>query len=248
MIIYLFMFLFLLCLYLLIKKNNYENFENENYTAIIIEPRKHKALEFVLNNFIQNLDKKWNIIIFHGNKNIDYIHNILKNNNNRNIKLINLNVDNLTIKDYNKLLTSKNFYNYIPTEIFLIFQTDTMICDKYKDKINDFLNYDYTGAPLKAKLVGNGGLSLRRKSKILEILEKCPYKDEPEDVYFSVACNQIPLYKPNYDEAKKFSVEEIYNDESFGVHKPWAFLNKNLISRKNGFCNGLDQLIELNKK
>jgi hypothetical protein len=35
--------------------------------------------------------------------------------------MINLNVDNLAINDYNKLLVSKVFYEKIPTEIFLIF-------------------------------------------------------------------------------------------------------------------------------
>ena len=36
---------------------NMEN--NAKYTAIIIEPRTHKALEFVLNNFLENLNDDW---------------------------------------------------------------------------------------------------------------------------------------------------------------------------------------------
>jgi hypothetical protein len=84
-------------------------------------------MQVLINNFVENLSDNWNFIIFHGNKNIDYILNILKSpllskNINR-IKLINLNVDNLTIRDYNNLLVSKDFYNKIPTEVFLIFQT-----------------------------------------------------------------------------------------------------------------------------
>jgi hypothetical protein len=47
------------------------------YTAIIIEPRKHRALEFVLNNFLENLNDDWNIIIYHGNNNIEYLQNII---------------------------------------------------------------------------------------------------------------------------------------------------------------------------
>ena len=35
------------------------------------------------------------------------------------IKLINLNVDNLSIRNYNDLLVSKEFYDDIPTEVFL---------------------------------------------------------------------------------------------------------------------------------
>ena len=50
------------------------------YTAIIVEPRKHKALSFVLQNFLKNLpEEEWSFIIFHGNKNLDYINYILEN-------------------------------------------------------------------------------------------------------------------------------------------------------------------------
>jgi hypothetical protein len=49
------------------------------YTAIIIEPREHKALSFVLNNFLSNLSNDWSFIIFHGNKNSEYVKNIVNN-------------------------------------------------------------------------------------------------------------------------------------------------------------------------
>ena len=42
-------------------------------TAFITEPRKHKALKFVLENFISTLPKEWSFQINHGTKNIDYI-------------------------------------------------------------------------------------------------------------------------------------------------------------------------------
>ena len=76
MIIYLvilFILTMLLCIIFNKEQKNIESFNNINkedtYTAIIIEPREHKALEFVLSNFLQNLSTKWNFIIFHGNKN-----------------------------------------------------------------------------------------------------------------------------------------------------------------------------------
>jgi hypothetical protein len=233
-------------------KNIEVKIKKENtYTAIIIEPREHRALEFVLNNFLENLSEQWNFIIFHGNKNINFINNLFNTtlvDYKNKVKLINLKVDNLTITDYNNLLVSKDFYNYIPTEVFLIFQTDTLICNDYKDLINDFTNYDYSGAPWKENIVGNGGLSLRRKSKMLKIIENCQYKNEPEDVYFSKGCDNIIINKPGVKDAEKFSVEAIYSDVSFGVHKPWLFMSKKKLENKNKFCNGLDKLIELNRK
>jgi len=231
------------------ENNNDTN--NEKYTAVIIEPRKHKALEFVLENFAENLSHDWDFIIFHGNLNRDYIIQILNSNsilkeNMCRIKLINLNVDNLTIKDYNNLLVSKDLYKNIPTEIFLIFQTDSIICKTNKDLINNFLEYDYTGAPWRNKTVGNGGLSLRKKSKMIEIIERCPYENQAEDIYFSSTCPEIFRHMPDFDDAKEFSVEKNFNDKSFGVHKPWKHLNSDDYANKVKTCDGLDTLRELN--
>jgi len=211
------------------------------YTAIIVEPRKHKALEYVLNNFLENLSNEWNIIIFHGNLNIDYINDIINHNlikyKNR-ISLINLNVDNLTINQYNELfITNFDFYNKIPTETFLVFQTDTLINKKYKHFINYFLKYDYVGAPWKwDNNVGNGGLSLRKKSKMLEIIknDNNRYNNDKfinEDLYFSMS-KIVKLYKPSYKLAKRFSMESIFLLKTFGCHKAYIHINNNILFKR----------------
>lgn len=199
------------------------------YTAIIVEPRKHNALSFVLHNFLQNLSNDWKIIVFCGNTNIQFLTDIINTELNQYINRItiyNLGVDNLTIEQYNILLTNKSFYDYIPTNIFLVFQTDTMIFEQNKDLIYDFMNYDYVGAPwwhnpVEKEHVGNGGLSLRRKKKMLEIIEKVPYNGLPEDVYFCYHPT-IHIRKPTFEKAKLFSVEFVFSEKSFGCHKPWC--------------------------
>ena len=248
-IFFIFSFLIFFSLILLLLSKKKENFENQ-YTAVIIEPRKHKALSLVLNNFLTNLSDEWNIIIMHGNQNEEYVNDIINNElsifTNR-ISTFNLNVDNLTIDDYNNLLKDKNFYNNIPTEIFLIFQTDTIICEENKELINKFLNYHYVGAPWMHMNgeVGNGGLSLRKKSKMLEIIEKCPNNGGNEDMYFAKTC--IDIHKPNIEKAKEFSIESTYSEKSFGVHKPWLYLDENEIQKTKNSCKNLDKLIELNQ-
>lgn len=200
-----------------------DHLDDNNYSAIIVEPRKHKALEFVLDNFTKNLDNKWKFIIICSSNNKEYIENI-KNKLNIDINIIAILKDNLSIREYNSLLTSKNFYNLIPTEIFLIFQTDSMILEKNKYKINDFLKYDYVGAPWINGKVGNGGLSLRRKSIMLDILNKKLYNhSQNEDYYFSLS---FKINKPDYNKAKEFSIETCYYDNPFGIHKIWKYLNQ----------------------
>jgi hypothetical protein len=251
-ILFILFILFITFYYILYKNFLIEKFStyNNKYTAIIIEPREHKALSFVLKNFLENLSDEWNIIIMHGNKNIDYINNIINNDlseyKNR-IIMKNLNIDNLTIKDYNKLLVSKKFYEEIPTEILLIFQTDSIICESNKERINDFLEYDYVGAPWEKGGVGNGGLSLRRKSAMIKKIENCQYDNEAEDLFFyNNKCYKLNI--PDEKTASYFSTEQVYNKDSFGTHKSWLWLKPNEFNEMNNYCKNLDDLANLQYK
>jgi hypothetical protein len=239
------------------------------YTAIIIEPRCHYALSYVLENFVKNLSDEWDIIVFHGTKNIDFINNIL----NKKLKkyrdrftLVKMNLSNMNIQNYNDLfygkilIDKKTIYDYIPTETFLVFQTDTLILNK--NLLNQFLKYDYVGAPwnLKNKTkvdnqhknineynrIGNGGLSLRKKSKMLEILEKNKkIKDGiNEDVYFCCPTN-VSIYKPSFKKAKLFSVETVFSKKSFGCHKAWNYNDEGTYFK---LYPEVKKLYELNKK
>ena len=234
-----------------LKKEKYEDGKYK-YTAIIVEPREHKALSFVLNNYLENLSDEWGVVICHGTKNIEYINNIILDDLSKyrdRIRLVNLQVDNLNTDQLNKLLTSEKFYDYIPTEIFLFFQTDSMICPQFKDLLSDFLQYDYVGAPWKNNIVkgnvGNGGISIRRKSKMIEIIKNCEYNGENEDVFFSRSCDQVSINKPDAAKAGKFSNEITYNEESFGIHKFWNYHSIEKINNKEKTCTGLKTLQSL---
>jgi hypothetical protein len=226
------------------------------YTAIIVEPRCHPALEFVLKNFYDNLSDEWQFIIFHGENNKESALNICTNYfTPQRIKLVNLKVNNLTAQGYNKLFYTEEFYSYIDTDTFLVFQTDAIICSTYKDLINNFLQYDYVGAPwVHINQVGNGGLSLRKKSKMLEILkikrennkliENNKYVNE--DITFSLVhdTDNISIFKPSVEEAKEFAIESIYNEKSFGLHKTYNYMN---ISKVSIWCPDIIELKRLNK-
>ena len=199
------------------------------YTAIIIEPRKHAAIEFVLKNALQCLSEDWSIVFFHGNHNGDYVRNIVKDLNR--IQLVHLPVDNLTLMEYSELFATKSvIYDYL-TEVFLVFQTDSMIFEENKGLINEFLEYDYVGAPwvicnhyitIVCNFIGNGGFSLRRKSKMLDIIENIKWVPMNEDLYFSTNYAGIVVNKPTYEKAMTFSVEAVYSDITFACHKPWV--------------------------
>jgi hypothetical protein len=200
------------------------------YSAVIIEPRPHPAFELVLDNFFRHLDERWIFIIFHGNQNKKFLDHLINDkfaSNKERIKFVHLNIDNLSLYNYNMLMRTKQLYDYIDTEMLLIFQLDSLISDVYYNNIYDFMDYDYVGAPWPVHFpnnVGNGGLSLRRKSKMIEIIDNHNLPDwHNEDGYFSSYEN---MKKPSHEEAGRFSVECIYNEKSFGIHKAWNHLHK----------------------
>jgi len=224
------------------------------YTAVIVEPRRHAALGFVLRNFLENLDTRWKIIVYHGNRNGEWLSEIIEKSLQEytsRISLKNLGVDNLrTSSEYSKILTTRKFIEEIPTETFLVFQTDSMINPKYKNLIYKFIDYDYVGAPWPWDWlhVGNGGLSLRKRSTMLKILDLYgPYDGPYEDQFYSLHCGLVGGKKPERNEACEFSIEQIYNDYSFGMHKSWLHIATKVDDLCNQ-CEGLRTLIELQRE
>ncbi|KAG9919241.1 hypothetical protein KCU98_g22520, partial [Aureobasidium melanogenum] len=110
-----------------------------------------------------------------------------------------------------------------PAEWLLVFQTDSMLCANSEHSLNDWLDYDYVGAPwsLKDKGGGNGGLSLRKVSSIIEVLKhqvRLP-DSEPEDVWLSRRLNQrVGAKVANGTMENKFSGEMISSYSPMGYH------------------------------
>lgn len=212
------------------------------YTAIIVEPRKHKALEFVLQNALDSLPDDWSIVLFHGLMNKEYCDSILvRLSRPERIQLVQLQVDNLNQKTYSELFATRSIlYDYIQTEWFLVFQTDSMMFPQHLNTFKRLLDkrYDYIGSPwLQTNYpptrirgyVGNGGFSLRRTEKMLEIIDKHDWHavkhtefEWLEDLYFTKPYTDVSVNKAPYDEARCFSVDEVFYPNPFACHKPWV--------------------------
>jgi hypothetical protein len=215
-------------------------YENTDYQAVIVEPREHKDLETVIKMVMYFLnesasDIKWGLSIFHGEKNKKMVKKITKKWNN--LDLHNLWIEDLPGLEYNQLLKGSKFWKSIDSENILIFQTDSTLL---KFGIDKFISYIYIGAPWirfrEGKIVGNGGLSFRKKSKMIEISETY-VNDEitMEDIYFCKYLKDEDL--PDIGIAKQFSVEDVEYDDPLGVHQPKiepTLLEKIL---KNGLTN-----------
>jgi hypothetical protein len=210
-------------------------FDNQNIklktghqkTAVLIEPRLDTMIELVIKNFMYFLHKDWNLMIICGNKNKDYILSLTKMIGD--VIIIDLQMDNLTISQYNSFCLSKELYNLIPTENILIFQIDTLLRKPITD---DYLKYAYVGAPWRPEFhwfhmtngIGNGGLSLRRKSYMLSIIENNNKEiancKMPEDIFIGMMCKKMNFPMPTFQQASYFSVETVMNNDPIGFHNP----------------------------
>jgi hypothetical protein len=230
----------------------------EKHTAIILEPRKHKALAFVLQNALENLNQNWNVRIYHGTKNKEFVEDIIKNHLAKykdRISLENLGIDNFNkTSEYSKKLLDKDFIKSIPTETFLVFQTDSMINPNNKHIIDRFMKYDYVGAPWKIGSgptgeggVGNGGFSLRKRSKMLDILKnrKNSENHPVENVVYHKGIKDLNLNVPSAEEAREFSIEQVYHPVAFALHKAWLNLNEEENEKLKRDFPGLEMLISL---
>jgi len=195
--------------------------------CVIVEPRKHPFLEFVVKNVMFFLPH-WSLYIFHSTDNQEFVREIVGP---LNVGAVHFHVvcpSNLTIRSYNKLLRSPSFWNKIDAEDMLIFQTDSYI---RRPGIERFLldQFCMMGAPWKrfgnTPHVGNGGFSLRKKSAMLRILSEHPCYDYQmnEDVYFNEGAIRLGMTVPSPEVSKFFSVETIFVDTSYATHQPWSY-------------------------
>ena len=142
--------------------------KKSDYEAVLIEFRKLHHLVFLIRNTILKLDDKWCHTIVIGKNNYKFIKKIT-NSIHKNIKIIQLNVDNLSREEYSLELMKKSFWERFEGKKIFIYQEDSILFRNIDDK---FLEYDYIGAPWNNTYVGNGGFSIRSKDIMLKIIEE----------------------------------------------------------------------------
>jgi hypothetical protein len=203
--------------------------------AVIVEPRRHPSLIPVINNILTNLSTP--IHIFHGKLNQELLKVFKSEIDSKRIILTNLNIVNLTVREYSDMLVTTKFWDQISGENILIFQTDSCVCNPID--LSEYSQYGYVGAPSKLypSTWQNGGFSLRKRSlMILACQDKKPRDNIfPEDKYFSVIKKHITNPAP-YDLALKFSVEQYYYHKPFGLHKAWLYLSKDKWEQLKNDC------------
>lgn len=233
-----------LCNQLIFEGYSICNDPSKDRVAVIVEPRRHPMLANIIRSTMYYVGDKWNLHVFTPLENISWLYTELGKSK---FRVTPLNKNNMTSSEYSALLMSKEFWNMIPEENILIFQTDSVLFKKGIDMWIDHPSYgfDYVGANYynKDHLAPNiggiqGGLSLRKKSAMLTCIENIDkneinkyrfdhgYKSFdlynkitiPEDVYFTHACEILNMNIPTIEKRREFSIEADYHPNAIGHH------------------------------
>jgi hypothetical protein len=155
---------------------------------------------------------------------------------------------------------SRSFYATLPSDKYLIFQPDGLLCsEKEGGRLQEFLKYDMIGAPWNLGSVpagGNGGFSLRSRAAMLKALDVFTTPDQkpqdilnaggvPEDGWFSERLVKLGAKLPLPAVASSFSVEQHMHPQPLGFHKPWLYLKKDHLEQLYRVCPVLKRTEEL---
>ncbi len=231
------------------KIRNEESSISWEYAALIVETRKNNYLFDIIKHTLACLPPKFGLYIIGSSFNQDWLKEEAEAHSRSGLPIHRTQIwcldkiRHFGIKGYNELMLSPKFWQMIKaqgTEKVLIFQPDGF---PIRNGINPFINYDYIGAPWRNipqnfdvegipkvnGVVGNGGLSLRSVSKMIQALDKYPargwlLKNYPEDVYYASVFPQMGFNVADKETAMEFSHEVVYDKlNAFGSHCGWRY-------------------------
>jgi hypothetical protein len=215
--------------------------------AVIIDDRPLDKLVPLILHFSSVLGPNWPVILFTSQSASPMSAPFRRAINERrlSVRFLPPNIQFTSQLSVSEFLTSSWLWEQLaPAEHVLLFQADSILCSTSALRVEDFLQYDFVGAPIDPSLgYGsgfNGGLSLRNRSMILDIVsisdwrsefDHAENKNEPsvqfEDQWFYKKMKELPAYEnggpgarlPPIDVAMTFSVETMWYDTPLGYHQ-----------------------------
>ena len=222
------------CSYISKINNVIKNNNANTKVAIIIEPRKYPWLEAVIRNVMYYLGSSWNLEVVTFDHNKSWIQSVFPGCT---FRISTIPFENINQNIYNAMLLHSYFWQRIPEQHVLIFQSD---CIMFRNGIDAYLDYDYVGANYfnprhTSPLTGGiqGGFSLRNRGVMLECLQKVDWNDinkyrnkygldpidiEHEDIFFTHACEILKKKTLEIDQRKRFSIEAEFFDIPIAHH------------------------------
>ena len=201
----------------------------------IVETRPLKNLvDIIASHHLKHLPLCWGLTIYCSSDNYSALKGV---DFGRETSILLVDSPVTTAQHYSELLKSVKFWDSLAYDKVLIFQPDSKLL---KTGIEEFLKYDYIGAPFKrgnyaSGYASNGGLSLRNVEIMKYICRKYDLRhrrkgdgNRQEDIAF---CSRMHKYKIGNLAPRKackvFSVESVFELGTLGVHNIERWLPPN---------------------
>ncbi|KAF3903821.1 hypothetical protein AA313_de0206134 [Arthrobotrys entomopaga] len=208
---------------------------NKSKVALLIEDRPLGQLAPLMLHMMNVVPPDWVFRFYGSQSSIDHLNHSLPIQMWERLGKLTMELvpSNLTLhgqQELSKTFTNLWFYETLlaPAEYLLVFQTDSVMCANSGMNLNDWLHFDWVGAPWTkdAKYGGNGGLSLRRVKPIIELLMTQARPEghpELEDLWL---CNRLAampgVNMANGSIEAQFSVEAVWHERPMGYHTGWS--------------------------
>ncbi len=194
-------------------KFTYQRNADSNKYAVIVDPRYDDLMLAVIRNFMFFLNPKgWNLMIVSHPNHLERVKKDIPGAAFMGIPknyLEDGHKPNMSIDSYNAIMMDQSFWEAMPAEHILIFQTDCIMLRPLDDAA--YLGYDYAGAnwysPYDASFIlggVNGGCSLRSKQAMIDCLRYVSW-----DLIMHVRANII---KKNRIEGRNAKVQKLNED------------------------------------
>jgi hypothetical protein len=212
---------------------------NASKVALLIENRPNPVLAPLMLHFMSVVPPDWRFRFMGSIESVASINSSYAIRNQVAIGRLDLtyipaNMSTADKEQISRFLTNLWLYEQVlrPAEWLLLFQTDSVLCANSRQSLNDWLDYDWVGAPWspESRFGGNGGLSLRRVSAIVDVLKNQYRPDESraEDVFLSDLLGHRPGGKlANGTISMEFSAENqvgkptvVDHKKAKGKHRP----------------------------
>ena len=176
---------------------------NASKVALLIENRPNPILAPLMLHFMSVVPPDWRFRFMGSVESVEHLNKSMAireqvRAGKLDLTYIPSNMTTGSQEEISRFLTTLWLYEVVlqPAEWLLVFQTDSILCANSQKNLNDYLDYHWIGAPWnpEGRWGGNGGLSLRRVSAIIDILRSQVRADgsEPEDVWLAERLGHRP--------------------------------------------------------
>jgi hypothetical protein len=196
-----------------------------NKTICIVERREHVNFDFILKN-VGYFCPGWSFTIICSDANYAFVKEFMKGKQATIVPyFIGLGTSEQGKNEYNSLLQQENFWNFMEAEWILMVEMDSYLLRSLPEEM---FQYDYVASHWAwDKTSMGGGLSLRKKSVMLELCKRGFPVSAVQDQWANDGCKHYGFKMPTYEKYKNWFVESCYSYKPIGVHQFWTFWNTN---------------------